>query len=124
MNRITWCCSSKMIIAVDLLLVLSHAMPCLLCVGAAVTKPGTAMLEEMRKAGKPVPPSLEKMAEFLDKMDSEQGADVPMVKPGECLGGWVEGCIQDITGAPHGSKHKQHPRDPCTQPHVGVAPVP
>jgi hypothetical protein len=40
------------------------------------------MLEEYRRAGKPVPPQVEKMAAWLDRMDEEGGADVPLVKPG------------------------------------------
>jgi hypothetical protein len=47
-------------------------------------KPGEAMLEQYRKAGKPIPPQVEKMAAWLDKMDAESAQDVPMVKPGVC----------------------------------------
>lgn len=50
--------------------------------------PGEAMLEQYRKAGKPIPPQVEKMAAWLDKMDAESAQDVPMVKPG----GWF-GCV-------------------------------
>lgn len=50
-------------------------------------KPGEAMLEEYRKSGKPVPPQVEKMAAWLDKMEDDAGQDVPMVKPGG-LNGW------------------------------------
>lgn len=40
------------------------------------------MLEQYRKAGKPIPPQVEKMAGWLDSMEEEAGQDVPMVKPG------------------------------------------
>uniref|UniRef100_A0A383WJ86 Cation-transporting ATPase n=1 Tax=Tetradesmus obliquus TaxID=3088 RepID=A0A383WJ86_TETOB len=62
-------------------------------------KPGEALLEQYRAAGKPVPPSLERMAAMLDKMEEDSAAaqamldkmeedsaaaqDVPMVKPGD-----------------------------------------
>jgi len=49
-------------------------------------KPGEAMLEEYRKSGKPVPPQVEKMAAWLDKMEDDAGQDVPMVKPGVLYG--------------------------------------
>lgn len=46
-------------------------------------KPGEALLEGYRKAGKPIPPQVAKMAEWLDKMEDDSGGqDVPMVKPG------------------------------------------
>lgn len=42
------------------------------------------MLEQYRAAGRPIPPSLEKMAAMLDRMEEDTSQDVPMVKPGEC----------------------------------------
>jgi hypothetical protein len=45
-------------------------------------KPGEALLEGYRKAGKPIPPQVAKMAEWLDKMEDDSGQEVPMVKPG------------------------------------------
>jgi hypothetical protein len=40
------------------------------------------MLEQYRKSGKPIPPQVEKMAEWLNKMEDDSAQDVPMVKPG------------------------------------------
>jgi hypothetical protein len=34
-------------------------------------KPGEALLEQYRAAGKPVPPSLQRMAAMLDKMEED-----------------------------------------------------
>jgi molybdopterin-biosynthesis enzyme MoeA-like protein len=34
-------------------------------------KPGEAMLEQYRAAGRPIPPSLERMAAMLDKMEED-----------------------------------------------------
>jgi hypothetical protein len=39
-------------------------------------KPGEALLEQYRAAGKPVPPSLQRMAAMLDKMEEENNAQV------------------------------------------------
>eukprot|EP00882_Tetradesmus_deserticola_P033131 GHRQ01037816.1.p1 GENE.GHRQ01037816.1~~GHRQ01037816.1.p1 ORF type:complete len:296 (+),score=134.26 GHRQ01037816.1:181-1068(+) len=46
-------------------------------------KPGEALLEQYRAAGKPVPASLQRMAAMLDKMEEDTPQDVPMVKPGD-----------------------------------------
>eukprot|EP00878_Enallax_costatus_P016666 GHUV01017486.1.p1 GENE.GHUV01017486.1~~GHUV01017486.1.p1 ORF type:complete len:1230 (+),score=386.32 GHUV01017486.1:189-3878(+) len=46
-------------------------------------KPGQAMLEQYKAAGRPIPPSLERMAAILDKMEDDTAQDVPMVKPGD-----------------------------------------
>jgi hypothetical protein len=56
------------------------------------------MIEEYRKAGRPVPPSVERMAAFLDSVDSQDSQEVPMVKPGGrdccCLSvWWCASCI-------------------------------
>eukprot|EP00775_Hariotina_reticulata_P005162 gene5162-5400_t len=40
-------------------------------------KPGAAMLQEYHKAGRPVPPSVERMATFLDSMDSDASMASP-----------------------------------------------
>jgi hypothetical protein len=56
------------------------------CTPAAVivtAKPGAALLEQYRAAGKPVPPSVERMAAMLDAMEAEGGGDAPLVKPGD-----------------------------------------
>ena len=39
----------------------------------AASGPGTKMLEEMRKKGKPIDPKMEQMAAWLDKLNAETG---------------------------------------------------
>eukprot|EP00879_Flechtneria_rotunda_P011646 GHRR01012166.1.p1 GENE.GHRR01012166.1~~GHRR01012166.1.p1 ORF type:complete len:806 (+),score=277.48 GHRR01012166.1:722-3139(+) len=51
--------------------------------GGDKVKPGHALLETYRAAGKPVPASIQRWAEMLDKLEDEGGQDVPMVKPGD-----------------------------------------
>lgn len=61
-------------------------LPTNTCTPAAVivtAKPGAALLEQYRAAGKPVPPSVERMAAMLDAMEAEGGGDAPLVKPGD-----------------------------------------
>ena len=64
------------------------------------------MLEQYRKAGKPIPPQVEKMAAWLDKMDAESAQDVPMVKPGVwlalCRDWWGGGGIVPHCGIQEG----------------------
>jgi len=49
---------------------------------AKMTK-GEKMLDDMRKAGRPITPAMEQMAAWLDSMNKDTG-DVPMLKPGGC----------------------------------------
>jgi len=44
---------------------------------------GEKMLDDMRKAGRPITPAMEQMAAWLDSMNKDTG-DVPMLKPGGC----------------------------------------
>lgn len=75
-----------------LCLISPATLSCALPIAEDKQKPGEAMLEQYRKAGKPIPPQVEKMAEWLDKMDDESAQDVPMVKPGQSLTHSEERC--------------------------------
>ena len=46
---------------------------------------GTLMLEQARAAGRPVTPTMEKMAKWMDDMEAEAmgGDGMPMLKPGD-----------------------------------------
>eukprot|EP00891_Asterochloris_glomerata_P000411 jgi/Astpho2/411/Aster-03461 len=47
-------------------------------------KPGTKMLEDLKKKGKVVTPKMEEMAKWMDSLDpGDAGGDAPMVKPGD-----------------------------------------
>ena len=68
------------------------------------------MLEDLRAQGKAVTPAMQRMATWLDEMEAKGGmaadmGDMPMVKPGEYVGGGVSLPALLLLSTPFTSPH-------------------